>query len=134
LCYALFTAWYDIIIGDMFMDVPAEQFQADIAVETARTAAAFPDRYKRFVIDGGMHTTLIGDPSGVIGSDLGAVELPPGSLSLLSDLELGTMAGTRSRDGLGIDAWVAGFLADDDRWVDVVDEPGEAPVWESRSR
>ena len=56
---AVFSAWYDQIMADLFLDIPAPQLRD--AIESRRPLQA--DRYRRFLIDGAMHTTL-GDPTG----------------------------------------------------------------------
>ena len=130
--YGMFSSWYDTIIGDMFMDVPASQFRDDLAGETGRTHARFPDRYRRFIVDGGMHTTLLGNPIGIIGDDLSSLEFPLDIFSALSNLSLGSLETTQTQAGDRFDAWLQGLVeADSDSWQDLQDEAGEAPVWES---
>jgi len=124
---AVFSAWYDLIIGDVFLKVPPAAFQQDVAEETDRLHAAFPDRYRRFLIDGRMHTTLLGDASGIVGSDLGSVEVPVEDLGALAAIELGGLDTTVSASGMAVHAWVAAFLEGGSLWTDVVDAPGPAP-------
>lgn len=125
---AVFTAWYDQIIGDVFLDVPPADFAASVRTETDALQTAFPDRFHRFVIDGRMHTTLLGDPTGIVGTDLGAVELPPDALDALTQIELGSIATTQSADGTLFSAWLAAFASGDATgWPDLVDPMGPAP-------
>ncbi len=125
---AVFTSWYDLIIGDVFLQVAAADFAADIEAETGALHAEFPDRYQRFIIDGRMHTTLLGDPSGIIGTDFGAVEVPPDALEDFSGIELGRLATTAAADGTEVAAWLSAFLSGDQaHWTDVVDPAGAAP-------
>jgi len=124
----VFTSWYDLIIGDLFLKVPAATFAQSIDDETGLLHDAFGDRYKRFIIDGRMHTTLLGDASGIVGSDLGAVELPPEALDLLTGIELGGLDTTVSADGTSVSGWVHALIDGNDSWVDIVDEPGDAPT------
>lgn len=123
----LFSSWYDLIIGDVFLQVEPEAFRDSIATETDLLHDEFGDRYRRFLIDGRMHTTLLGDPSGVVGSDLGAVEVPPEALGDLAAFELGSLTTTASANGTLIADWIAGMVAEDDRWTDTVDPAGPAP-------
>ena len=126
---AVFTAWYDLIIGDVFLDVPPEAFAADVATTTDALHAEFPDRYRRFIIDGRMHTTLLGDPSGIVGSDLSSVEVPPEIFEALAGIELGSIATTTSASGDPIDAWIAAFAeGDNSDWTDIVDPAGPVPA------
>ena len=124
---AVFTSWYDLIIGDVFLQVPPSDLAADVARETGALHTEFPDRYRRFVIDGRMHTTLLGDPTGILGSDLAAVEVPPGVFDTLAGIELGSLASTTAADGHRISDWLGDFAAADAAWVDIVDPAGPVP-------
>jgi len=125
---AVFTAWYDLIIGDIFLDVPPADFAAAVDAETSALHAEFPDRYRRFIIDGRMHTTLLGDASGIVGSDFGAVEVPPEVLDDLSQIELGQIATTESAGGVRFADWLADIeSAGPSSAVDVVDPAGPVP-------
>ncbi|MCB9663799.1 MAG: vtpJ-therm [Alphaproteobacteria bacterium] len=122
----LFSSWYDSIIGDVFLRVAPEAFRDELAAQTDALHAAFPDRYRRFLVDGRTHTTLLGDPTGIIGSDLGAVELPPGALDL-RELDIGELDTTAVGD-LAFSTW-AQALVDGDLgvWVDTVEPAGAPP-------
>ncbi len=123
----VFSSWYDSIIGDVFLQLPPATFRDELASATSALHAAYPDRYRRFVVDGRMHTTLLGDPTGIIGSDLGAVELPPNALSLFSDLALGSLETTAIGEAK-FSTWVEGLLdADTEVWVDLTEPAGPAP-------
>jgi hypothetical protein len=124
----LFSSWYDLIIGDVFLKLPPADFAAAVEAETGRLVAAHPDRVRRFLIDGRMHTTLLGDASGIVGSDLGAVEVPPEALSALGSLELGELATTATAGGAPFHAWLRAFVDDDPAgWPDLVDPIGPVP-------
>ncbi|HCH65069.1 MAG TPA: vtpJ-therm [Deltaproteobacteria bacterium] len=124
---AVFTAWYDMIIGDIFLQVPPSELAAEMDRETTALAERYPDRYRRFIIDGRMHTTLLGDPTGIVGSDLGAVELPPDVLTALANIELGSLVDTTSASGHRVADWLADFAARDAAWTDHVDPSGPVP-------
>ena len=124
---AVFSSWYDRIIGDVFLKVSPMELRESVEQETGRLHGAFPDRYRRFIIDGRMHTTLLGDASGIVGSDLGAVELPGEELGALAAIELGGLDSTTSASGTTIHSWVEDFVSGGSSWVDVVDEAGEPP-------
>jgi hypothetical protein len=123
----LFSAWYDLVIGDIFLDLPPASFAAELESTSSALVAAHPDRFRRFFIDGRMHTTLLGDASGIVGDDLGAVEVPPEVLADLAGLELGSLETTASAEGLAVSEWIAGLIDNDDRWTDVVDAAGAVP-------
>ncbi len=124
---AVFTAWYDLIIGDVFLKMPPADFAAAIDRETGSLHTEFPDRYRRFIIDGRMHTTLLGDPTGIIGTDLGTVEVPEEVFASLAGVELGSLASTTAANGHPISDWLADFANGNDAWVDVVDPAGPVP-------
>lgn len=113
----------------MFLDVDPADFRDDLKTETEAIHTSYPDRYKRFFIDGTMHTTLLGDPSGIVGSDLGAVEIPPEALTRLTDLQLGGMETTPLGDTPFVD-WMTAFVDGDDAWEDLTETPGPVPEWD----
>lgn len=115
---AAFSSWYDAIISEVFLDVSPVDFQASLEVETGRTHVAFPERYRRFFIDGRMHTTVLGDPSGIVGTDLSKVEIPPEAFARLTGLSLGRLHTTAIGDHRFVD-WLDAFLREDTTtWVD----------------
>ena len=117
----VFTSWYDAIIGDVFLDIDPEAFRDSVASVTGALHAAHPDRYRRFIVDSRMHTTLLGDPSGIIGSDLSAVEIPPEAFSRLADLDIGALTETAVGDLRFVD-WVDALIRGDDAgWPDTVE-------------
>ncbi|MGK0361933.1 MAG: hypothetical protein ACI9U2_004253, partial [Bradymonadia bacterium] len=90
---------------------------------------AWPDRFRRFIADGNQHTSLLGDPTGIIGSDLGAVELPDGALARLlgGDLLIRGLTATQVGD-VTMAAWLKGLIDNDlDVWVDLQAERGPPP-------
>jgi hypothetical protein len=122
----VYSSWYDLIIGKVFLQVPAEQFQSDVEAQTTAVRDAFPDRYHRAIEDGVTHTALLGDPTGIIGSDLGAVEIPASALSALTSLDLGGLAETEVA-GVAIGDWLSAWIEGSDP-QDLV-EPVGAPPW-----
>lgn len=124
---AVFSSWYDLIIGDIFLKVDPSDFRDSVETETTALHRAFPDRYRRFVIDGRMHTTLLGDASGIVGSDLSSVEVPVEDLGALADIELGGLDTTTAADGTPFHAWLDAFVNDGAAWEDRTDTAGPAP-------
>jgi hypothetical protein len=123
---AVFSSWYDSIIGDIFLAGDPEVFRAALEAQTGDLHERFPDQYRRFIVDGKTHTTLLGDPSGVIGSDLTALELPRGFLSRLQTVEIGTIDGTRIGDVRMAD-WLTAFVENSDAWQDLLEPATESP-------
>jgi hypothetical protein len=123
---ALFSSWYDSILGDIFLKIPPADFRDAVAGESGKLVQAHPDRVRRFLVDGRVHTTLLGDASGIIGSDLSAVEIPPELLMNLGAIELGGLD-TTAIDDLSFATWLEAMVQSDDAvWVDV-QQPASAP-------
>lgn len=55
-----FSAWEDSVIMRFTFQTDPAAFRKTLADATAIPASAYPGRYKRFFIDGSMHTTLLG--------------------------------------------------------------------------
>ena len=119
---AMFSSWYDSILANVFLQVPAESFAESLKRETDLIASNHPDRFRRFIIDGKQHTALLGDPSGIIGTDFGAVEIPQDIVStLLGDLELGGLE-TTSIDGVTVSEWLFAFVnGNTEGWVEKIE-------------
>ncbi len=124
---ALFSSWYDTIIGDVFLQWDSALFAAAIGEQTRAIVEAHPEQARRFIVDGTTHTSILGDASGVIGDDLGAIELPPGFLQRLSGVQIGSLTDTAIGE-VTMGAWLAAFVAGDASWVNLVEEPSE-PTW-----
>ena len=116
---AAFSSYQDNIMADVFLGLTGAQFKQGLLAATGPLHTQFPTRYKRFFIDGVMHTTLLGDASGIIGSDLGAVELPSDALPKLAGVELGKIAETQQA-GVTIAAWLAAARDNTAEWLDLL--------------
>ena len=95
----------DTVISLFFLMLNPADFTASLLAETARTTDAFPDRYKRFIPEGGAHTTLLRETAEG-GSDSG-VEI--GSLET-------EIAGVTVLD------WFTAMIDGTETWDDLVDE------------
>lgn len=126
----LYSAWYDAVLTNIFLQVEPARFADALQQQTDALHAAWPDRFRRFVTADTQHTSLLGNPLGIIGADLNAVELPEGALDQLlgGDLVIQGMVETRIGE-LTLAAWLGGLI-DDDRsvWVDTVAPRGEPPA------
>jgi hypothetical protein len=126
---AAISSHYDYVISDVFLGISAVPFQAALIAETDALHAEHPDAYRRFLYAGDAHTALLGGLSGLVGGDLGAVELPPDTGTLLSHLTLESMHTARANDLLLVD-WIEALLAGDAGGApDTVAEPGPVPEW-----
>ncbi len=126
----LYSAWYDSVLADIFLQIAPERFADALAEETRALNAAWPDRFRRFITDGVQHTSLLGNPLGIIGADLTAVELPEGALEELlgGGLVIEGMVATEI-DGLTMAAWLGGLIDGDlDVWVDIEAPRGPPPA------
>jgi hypothetical protein len=127
--FGTYSAWYDGVLSSIFMQIPGERFAKGLREQTDRLAAAYPDRFRRFVTDGVTHTTLLGDVTGIIGTDIAAVEVPAGlSPALLASVEIGSIK-TMESGGVAEAAWLKGLIDGDlQAWVDVVEAAGTPPA------
>lgn len=115
---AVFSSYEDFIISEVFLKIGGPAYRAALEAESARLHSRFPDRYRRFLVDGNVHTTLLGDARGIVGSDLGAIIIPPDLIPQLTNVQLGTIDGTHIGN-LTIAAWVQAFVDQSPAWVDI---------------
>lgn len=124
---AAISSWYDYVVSQVFLMSTPEAFSEALAAETAALSEAHPDRYRRFLFDGEAHTALLGDVSGIVGRDLGAVELPPDAVTLLARVEIASMY-ELSIDGVTLSSWIDAMVREDDAaWRDRIEPAGEPP-------
>ena len=116
---AAFSSYNDLIMADIFLGLTPDQFKTGLLAATSLLHKEFPSRYKRFFINGKMHTTMLGDASGIIGDDLGAVTLPSDVLPKLAEIELGHIADTQI-GGVTMAQWLAAARDDSAQWLDLL--------------
>ena len=121
LSIAVFTAYEDLVISDIFLNIGGPAYRRAVAEETGWLHQRYPDRYRRFLIDGAQHTALLGNPSALVGTDLGGVILPPEIIGKLATLVIGgidnTVLGPTS-----IATWIDAFVHHPDDWADLTAE------------
>lgn len=107
-------AFEDYVIGDVFLGIGGAAYADAVASETGALHARFPDRYKRFLIDGREHTLTLGSITGLTGSDFGALLVEPWwkTLQLLS-VQLGGID-TAELDGTTLATWLDAMMRDDE--------------------
>ena len=125
---SVFSSYYDSVIANVFLKIDPVVFRDALISETDRVAARFPDRYRRFLVDGVTHTSLLGDPSGIVGTDFGALEMS-GDMSELAGVRIGTIDDTTIGD-LSMAEWLGAFVNDGVDWTDLTDTPGPPPATE----
>ena len=123
---SVFSSYYDSVIADVFLKLDPVLFRDALIAETDRVAARFPDRYRRFLVDGVTHTSLLGDPSGIVGTDFGALEMS-GDMSELAGVRIGSIDETAIGD-VTMGHWLGAFVDATVDWVDLTDIPGEPPA------
>lgn len=133
------SALHDGILAGVFLSVSGAAYEAALRAETDAMAADFPNRYRRFFVHGRHHTALLGTPAGIIGDDLGAVEMPKDALGKLAGIVFGSLA-TTALDGQPLAHWLAALhaaptaapgaieavIAADSGWRDIVPGRGGA--------
>ena len=123
---AVFSSMHDSVIAGTFLNIEAEAFKEEMLAETQAIHDRFPDRYRRFIVQGIAHTTLLGTPIGIIGEDIADVEFSTGALSGLSGIKLGGLD-TTMIDDMTVGQWLRAFVEGTDQWTDMVEsEPVEA--------
>lgn len=123
---AAISSWYDYIISQVFLMSTPDAFRDALDAETTALHEAHPERYRRFIFDGEAHTALLGNVSGIVGSDLGSVELPADAATLLSRVEIASMY-ERSIDGVTLASWIGAMVSQGDAWRDLVEPAGDPP-------
>ena len=125
---AAISSWYDSIISQTFLMVDQATFAADLESETTQLHAEHPSQYRRYLYPGDAHTALLGTVAGIVGSDLGAVELPPNSLELLGGITIESIY-TLENEGVLLADWIAAMIGDDlQAWSDLTSDPGPPPA------
>lgn len=119
----LFTSWYDTIISRTFLGVDPRDFQSAVARVTEQLNTDHPDQYRRFIVNDKTHTALLGDVSGIIGTDIIHGLERGGSFSLsdiMDDIALGAME-TTVIDGMHLGEWIGHMLNGEKQWKDMVE-------------
>jgi hypothetical protein len=111
---AAYSSKRDIIIGDVFLGVGADVYEAEMLAETAGLVASGDGRFQRFVVNGASHTVLIGDVNDFLGGD---IVLPP---PLDTIVVMGTL-GETAVDGVTAGEWMRRFVEGEDSWTSLVE-------------
>ena len=125
---AVFSAWYDSILADTFIQIGREAFAESTDAKSTEIHEAHPDQYRRFIIDDYSHTGILGNVSGVVGTDLvNGVEVPSNIMELLNELKINNLLA--SIGDLTLGDWLTSFINDDmDAWVDILAERTPLPT------
>lgn len=116
---AAFSSYNDSIMSSVFLKIDPDQFKKGLLEATGALHTAYPERYKRFLAAGTMHTTMLGDVSGLVGADLTAVTLPPEAMGALATIVIGTIDSTKIGD-LSMASWLAAAVDNTAAWQDVL--------------
>lgn len=124
----LFTSWYDTIIARTFLQIDPRDFQESVDRVTTGLHEAFPDKYRRFIVNDKTHTALLGDVSGIVGTDFTDGLEIDGPFSI-GDVDLGHMDKTVIED-MHLGEWIGHMLTPDgERWKDMVEAPDYEAVF-----
>jgi len=106
----VFSSYRDRIMADFFLGVGGEQYERELKKETGYLNGKFPDRYKLFLINGEMHTTLAGGISVFLG------DIDVGTLPVEQMASIGGMH-TTILNGVSAAEWIRRMLFDESHWV-----------------
>jgi hypothetical protein len=111
---AAFSSYGDSIIADTFLQIGEEGFRGPLLREAQALHAAHPERYMPFLVEGTMHTTLLGSVSGI-------VAVPEGEDSPFDDfIQLGGLD-TTQLNGVTVGQWLQAMLDGDPAWQPMIE-------------
>ena len=123
LTIGVFSSWYDGVIVDMFLKADPASFQESMARITGAINEKHPESYKRFILNGTTHTTLLGNVMGIVGNDIiNGVELPEDMGGSLGSIKIGSLKTSVIND-MNMGQWIDAMLNDPDNWHDLQEEP-----------
>ena len=93
-----------------FLGIGGDQFEQQLKQETSYLNGKFPERYKLFLINGEMHTTLAGDVSVFLG------DIDIGNFNISGAVSIGGMY-TTELNGVSVAEWIRRMLSDESHWV-----------------
>ncbi|MFT4703862.1 MAG: hypothetical protein ACI81R_001557 [Bradymonadia bacterium] len=112
---ASFSSFDDGVISGIFLQRPDGVFESDLRTEILGLAAAYPERYMPFLIQGEQHTILLGSIAGFLGDEFAEGPNPFEAIVSLARMSETTVSGTR------FDEWLRWMLNDDPRWVPIIE-------------
>jgi len=112
LTIAAFSAYEDYVISQMYLEVPGDDFSGWLEEQLGAVHEQHPDRFQSFLIDGFIHTTLLGTPEGFIEGDAEELEALN---ELLGDID------TTEVDGVNIARWTEAMLSGSSDWISLSD-------------
>jgi len=111
---SVFSSYADAIIADTFLQIGEEGFRDPLVREATRLHERYPDRYMPFLVEGAMHTTLLGSVSGIIA-------VPEGQDSSWDNfVELGGLDST-SLNGVTVGDWMTAMIDGDPAWGPMIE-------------
>jgi hypothetical protein len=114
---AVFSSFQDSVMTGIFLTIEPEAFETALRTETGVLHELFPDRYRRFLVNGIEHTSLLGDPTGIIGEDIAALEFSEDAIAGLTNVNIGGLDRT-DIDGFTVGQWLRAFVEGGDGWTD----------------
>lgn len=117
---SVFSSYDDYVISDIFLQLAPGAYRDALTAQTGALHAAHPDRYRRFLVNGAVHTALLGGVDGLVGSDLSAVTLPKGFGQKLAHIELGGIDTVKIGD-VSVASWFGAMLEGSETWADTTE-------------
>jgi len=105
----VFSAYQDQVMSQIFLAIPGEEFEVMVKEQTRLVSQEFPDRYVPFLIEGEVHTTLLGDVSGFLGDGFELADA-------ISDLVTIHGMQTSKVGNLDFATWFDYMISDSPKW------------------
>ncbi len=106
---SVFSSYGDMVIATMFLQIGEAGFKPALLEETGRLNAAFPDRYKAFLVEGNGHSILFMEESGPIS------DVFPGGEMFGDSIQLHGYTDTII-DGISFGEWLKAMIDGDPAW------------------
>jgi hypothetical protein len=120
---AVFSAYEDSVISQIYLQIAPTAFESNLLTATDWLHSRYATRYHRFIVNGGQHTSLLGNVDGLIGTDPTSVILPPNFLSMgLAEVVLGGIDTTQV-GGVSVAQWFQAMLDGTSGWDDRLESP-----------
>lgn len=117
----MFSSWNDTILTKLYLRIPGSVFAAALEEQTAPIHEAYPNRFRRFIMNGVQHCALLGNPSTMGPGNWNSLEMPPGAMGTLvsGNIKIGKLKATRIGE-LTMSDWLTALIENDtDVWIDI---------------
>jgi hypothetical protein len=104
---AAFSSYEDVIISGMYLGVDGWKFNLWLEEQLGLLHTAQPERFQSFLVEGVIHTTLLGDPSGFIEGDPDELEWAASFLGSIDTTAVGDVT---------VADWMGEMIAGGEGW------------------